>query len=158
MGLISTTAPAGSVQAFAGATAPDGWLLCDGTAISRTTFATLYGAIGVAHGAGDGSTTFNLPDHRGRFLRGYTTDTSRDPDLASRTNMKTGATYTGVGSIQADQYATHNHSPTVIQTGGSEQAQTGSGAIGMVSAGPIGYSGGNETRPKNAYVNYIIKY
>ena len=62
--------PAGAIKGFGGAVAPDGWLLCNGAAVSRVTFARLFAAIGTAHGAGDGSTTFNVPDGRGRFLLG----------------------------------------------------------------------------------------
>jgi microcystin-dependent protein len=62
--------PAGMVADHAGATVPDGWLLCDGAAISRTEYAALFDALGTAHGAGDGSTTFNLPDLRDRFIAG----------------------------------------------------------------------------------------
>ena len=65
-GNIITQAMAGIIQMFAGATAPDGWLNCDGSAVSRTTYATLFAAIGTTWGAGDGSTTFNVPDLRGR--------------------------------------------------------------------------------------------
>jgi len=63
--------PAGAVQAFARNTAPTSWLKADGAAVSRTTYATLFAAIGTTFGAGDGSTTFNLPDLRGEFLRGW---------------------------------------------------------------------------------------
>lgn len=62
--------PPGTVLDFAGATAPNGYLLCYGQAISRTTYAALFTAIGTAHGNGDGSTTFNLPDCRGRAVAG----------------------------------------------------------------------------------------
>lgn len=62
--------PAGSMFDFAGSTAPTGYLLCYGQAVSRTTYATLFNAIGTVHGAGDGSTTFNLPDARGRTRAG----------------------------------------------------------------------------------------
>lgn len=58
--------PAGTVAATARAAAPDGWLLCDGAAVSRTTYEALFAAIGTAYGAGNGSTTFNVPDLRGR--------------------------------------------------------------------------------------------
>ena len=58
---MSVTDKVGTVQAFAGTTPPDGWLFCDGAAISRTTYADLFAAIGTTYGAGDGSTTFNLP-------------------------------------------------------------------------------------------------
>ena len=62
--------PAGCVMPYAGATAPDGWLLCHGQAVSRTTYADLFAAIGTAYGPGDGSTTFSLPDLRGRVAAG----------------------------------------------------------------------------------------
>jgi len=58
--------PTGSLTAFAGTSAPSGWLLCGGQAVSRSTFADLFTVIGTTYGSGDGSTTFNLPDLRGR--------------------------------------------------------------------------------------------
>jgi microcystin-dependent protein len=67
---LRSITPAGTIIAFAGATPPSGWLLCNGSAISRTTYSALFSAIGTAHGQGDGSATFNLPDYRGQFLRG----------------------------------------------------------------------------------------
>lgn len=60
----------GDIIAFYGSTAPEGTLVCNGAAISRTTYSELFGVIGTTAGAGDGSTTFNLPDLRGLFLRG----------------------------------------------------------------------------------------
>jgi microcystin-dependent protein len=63
--------PPGGVIAYGGATEPTGWLICDGRAVSRTTYDALFAAIGVAHGSGDGSNTFNLPDFRWTFLRGF---------------------------------------------------------------------------------------
>ena len=65
-GNIMAQAMAGIIQMFAGSTAPTGWLECDGSAVSREDYATLFAAIGTTWGAGDGSTTFNLPDLRGR--------------------------------------------------------------------------------------------
>lgn len=67
--------PTGSLIAFAGSAAPTGWLLCDGTAVSRTTYATLFSTISTTYGAGDGSTTFGLPDMRGRAPIGAGTGT-----------------------------------------------------------------------------------
>jgi len=58
--------PAGCIMAYAGATAPDGWLPCRGQAVSRTAYVDLFVAIGTAYGPGDGATSFNLPDLRGR--------------------------------------------------------------------------------------------
>lgn len=67
-------APPGVIQGFAGATAPDGWLLCNGAAVSRSTYADLFAQIGTTFGAGNGSTTFNVPDYRGRVIVGKSSD------------------------------------------------------------------------------------
>ena len=69
-GSIGSGVPSGLFSDFAGSTAPSGWLLCFGQAVSRTTYAPLFTAIGIVYGAGDGSTTFNLPDCRGRATAG----------------------------------------------------------------------------------------
>jgi microcystin-dependent protein len=66
----AVSAPAGTVNSYAGSTAPTGWLLCAGQNVSRTTYATLFGVVGTTYGAGDGSTTFALPDLRGRVVAG----------------------------------------------------------------------------------------
>lgn len=67
---VGLTAPVGTLMDYAGAVAPSGWLLCSGQAVSRTTFTSLFQVIGTAYGAGNGSTTFNVPDCRGRFRLG----------------------------------------------------------------------------------------
>lgn len=72
-GLYVASTPAGAVIFFAGAAAPTGWLLCNGQAVSRTTYAALFAAIGVVYGVGNGSTTFNVPDLRGRVPVGVGT-------------------------------------------------------------------------------------
>lgn len=69
----SVGTPTGVVQAFAGSTTPQGWLLCDGSAVSRTDYAALYAVIGTTYGAGDGSTTFNLPNLVDKFVEGSAT-------------------------------------------------------------------------------------
>lgn len=100
----------GLVFAFAGTTAPSGWLVCNGQAVSRTVYANLFAVIGTSHGDGDGSTTFNLPDYRGRFLRGVDGGAANDPDRASRTAMNTGGnTGDNVGSVQGHAFQTHTH-------------------------------------------------
>ena len=63
--------PTGMIAPFAMSTAPTGWLECDGSAVSRTTYADLFTALSTTHGVGDGSTTFNIPDLRGEFIRGW---------------------------------------------------------------------------------------
>lgn len=68
---VDTVTPPGAIIAYANSTAPTGWLLCDGSAVSRTTYATLFAAISTTWGVGDNATTFNVPDFRAQFLRGY---------------------------------------------------------------------------------------
>lgn len=88
----------GTVKMYGVATAPANWLLCDGTAVSRTTYADLFAAIGTTFGVGDGSTTFNVPDFRGIFPRGIGSQTI------------SAITYTGVlGTVAGDQMQGHLH-------------------------------------------------
>jgi len=88
--------PAGSMVDFAGTTAPSGWLMADGAAVSRTVYASLFAAIGTEFGVGDGSTTFNIPDFRGRFAR-YNDDmgTARDAAFINATTATAGAFIVG---------------------------------------------------------------
>jgi microcystin-dependent protein len=172
---LGTFVPAGVVIPFAGATAPSGWLLCNGSPISRTTYAALFSAIATSWGDGtknaDGSpsgfsgTHFNLPDLRGRFLRGLDGGIARDPDRAGRTAANTGGnTGDAVGSVQGDQYRSHAHPynpPNYdnANNGSNGCFRLGANFIGTTEAGAsVAANGGNETRPINANVNYIIKY
>lgn len=154
--------PPGTISAFAGDTAPAGWVLCDGSAISRSTYSGLWAVVGTRFGQGDNSSTFNVPDFRGRFLRGRDGNTGRDPDRASRTAMNTGgAIADSVGSIQGDMFRSHRHSvPNDGAGGGVDQnslTSTSSNDEQHSYTPGTGYEGGNETRPLNANVNYIIK-
>lgn len=166
--------PTGAVLPFAAATAPTGYLLCDGTAVSRTTYATLFALIGVTHGTGNGTTTFNLPDYRGRFLRGVDSGANRDPNKAGRTAMNTGGnTGDNVGSIQDDAMQGHrhplygyymsipgagSHPVGAFTSGGSFTVLQASGAMDPISDGTNGTPRtSSESRPKNAGVNFIIK-
>jgi len=76
--IMGASSPVGTVVDFAGSSAPTGWLLCDGSAVSRTTYANLFSVIGTTYGAGDGSTTFNLPDCTGKVTVAKSTDTEFD--------------------------------------------------------------------------------
>ena len=148
--------PAGTINTYAGSTAPSGWLEANGAAISRTTYAVLYAAIGNSFGPGDGSTTFNLPDLRGVFVRGWDHGAGRDPDAASRTALlSSGATGNNVGSYQADEFKSHTHTDKAWDSAG---AASGPYQFSYLSNGVTGSTGGNETRPKNVYLMYIIKY
>ena len=134
--------------------APSGYLLCNGAAISRTTYAALFAAIGTTYGAGNGDTTFNIPDFRGYFLRGYLNGTSNAigaaqsgglPNItgtmtnAYRGNVTGAFYYNGQSSDGGDDH-TNNH--------------VGFNASRCNSL----YGAANEVRPINHAVNFCIKY
>lgn len=149
--------PAGMISAFAMPTAPTGWLACNGQAISRQTYADLFAAIGTMYGAGDGATTFNIPDYRGYFLRGWDNNRGIDPDSLNRTDRGDGTGGDAVGTLQADEFKSHNHRHDVYNL---SAGLSGSPKMGYNSSSPsyTNASGGNETRPKNINVLYCIKY
>jgi hypothetical protein len=170
--------PIGTVIAYAGPAVPAGWLVCDGAAVSRTQNAVLFAAIGTSWGSGDGSTTFNLPDLSGRFLRGVDRDgngtpsaSPRDPDRDTREAANSGGNIgNNVGSIQMDEFASHSHNainnrPFLMDffpLGGGGAFTTykflgGAQGGGLPLTPTTGNTGGSETRPKNAYVIWIIK-
>lgn len=117
--------PAGVIAMFGAAAAPAGWLLCDGTAVSRTTYAALFAVIGTTFGVGDGSTTFNLPDLRGRFPLG-------------KAAAGTGSTLGGTGGTLE-----HTHTgPSHTHTGPSHtHSWSGSTGADATSAGSHLHSG-----------------
>lgn len=159
--------PSGVVFPFAGVAAPYGYLICDGRAVSRTDYAGLFVSIGTAHGIGDGSTTFNLPDYRGRFLRGLDGSAGNDPDKLTRTAMGTGGNSgNAVGSVQSDAMQGHQHNTYASMANGGVGAMLPTGVSNSSFSPTHGYlvDGVNgtprttsETRVKNVNVNYIIK-
>jgi hypothetical protein len=135
-----TGVPAGNVSFFAMNTAPSGWLKANGTAVSRTTYATLFTAIGTTFGVGDGSTTFNVPDMRGYFARGWVDNGTIDSGRA-------------FGSTQADEFKSHTHTEAV-----AGRIYQGAGAfLYGGSTGTSGATGGTETRPYNVALLACIK-
>lgn len=140
----------GKIAHFAQSAAPEGWLKANGAAVSRTTYAALFLAIGTVYGVGDGATTFNLPDLRGEFMRGL--DDGRGVDAAR-----------ALGSMQMDEMKSHSHiqggnvwtttnanpgiTPGALSTGGRFSSGTGTDN-----------TGGAETRPRNVALLACIKY
>jgi hypothetical protein len=182
--LADALCPPGSIMAFGGDTnhIPSGWLLCDGCPLTNTMYANLFNAIGTNWGNGtldssgtaenppNAATGFNLPDLRGMFLRGVNGSlanaTWKDPDADNRISRYAGNTGNLVGSVQPNELKLHNHqnSPFIylLKVDGKDTSQyvdnVGETQPNLVVAGEIQPSGGTETRPNNAYVNYIIKY
>ena len=147
---LLTAVPAGTVISYASSTAPTGYLKCNGSAISRSTYSSLFSGIGTVFGAGDGSTTFNVPDLRGEFVRGW--DDGRSID--------TGRAF---GSSQSDEFKSHTHTSSQdLENPNSSGITQGPGgrSHGIIPSGSVitNTSGGTETRPRNLSLMYCIKY
>lgn len=176
--LYNRMTPIGTLAMWPTSIAPTGWLICDGSQVSRTTYASLFAVVGTVFGQGNGTTTFHLPDARGRFPRGYSGLSGLDPDAASRTAMNTGgATGNNIGSVQDDAFEAHNHGGGdhrhSVSVKSDAADDTGQGALAdgtnnhygndgwdgytELSGDIITSNGGNETRPKNFAINYIIR-
>jgi microcystin-dependent protein len=165
--------PTGSVHIMATTTAPSGYLKCNGAAVSRTTYADLFAIVGTTWGEGDGSSTFNVPDLRGEFVRGW----------ADNGSVDSGRSF---ASSQSDQNQQHNHTATATSTvtdpghfhdvpysnsdsgdGVIEESGTGFSGVEPTNSATTGItvstsvsianSGGSEARPRNIAMMYVIK-
>jgi microcystin-dependent protein len=154
---VTILIPVGTIMAYGGDTRNDaavatlkgqGWLPCDGRAYAAQEYPELAKVIGNSFG------NFRVPDLRGRFLRGTDHGTKRDPDAGSRRAENGGNGGDNVGSVQDDEFRSHQH-----------QYNHFPGARGGIASGDYwtatdtqtGAAGGNETRPKNVCVNWIIR-
>jgi microcystin-dependent protein len=151
--------PAGSIIMFGGIVAPNGWLMCDGISYLRATYKALFASIGTAYGSQNAS-SFNVPDLRGSVPRGVDGTAGRDPDKATRTALYTGGNAgNNIGSYQTDAIASHSHEYNGVNSSsgnnGSSYPLLSDFTNRTPSTKPVG---GNETRGKNLYVNFIIKY
>tara|TARA_R110002012_G_scaffold96493_2_gene232528 strand:+ start:4385 stop:5671 length:1287 start_codon:yes stop_codon:yes gene_type:complete len=165
----------GAVLAFARPTAPTGWLIADGSAISRTTYADLFAAIGTYFGIGDGSTTFDIPDLRDRYPRGVSGSHTLGTYLADQNAAHTH----GPGNLSGSTNTTgnHQHAPSQLYIGPFNGANNdlGAGSSGSfrseadlaagdhshtvtLSGGATASEGGTEARPNSAVLTFCIKY
>lgn len=153
--------PTGCITMWPLESPPTGWLECNGAAISRTGNISLFNVIGIMYGAGNGSSTFNLPDFRGYFVRGWNHSSGNDPDASSRTNRGDGTVGDHVGTKQTDQVIWHQHNvPGLVATDGGSNPENVPGfwlPFGKNITWPTDNAGGNETRPKNISTMFIIK-
>ena len=169
--------PSGAVFCVAVATIPTGYLECNGAAVSRTTYAALFAFIGTSYGTGNGSSTFNIPDLRGEFIRGF--DNGKGTDSGR-----------SIATAQGSQNLQHNHTATTSTTipdhdhnvdtlneftsqygvwqtaGGMRQAHAGGthrkpitsdASLTATSSTTVNNDGGSENRPRNIAMMYIIK-
>ena len=160
--------PTGTVLAFAGSSAPSGFLLCDGRAVSRTTYTSLFSVIGTTYGSGDGSTTFNLPDMRGRVAVGS------DANLGAKAGAKTHALTNAELPVLSGAIVMHSSNVgTNIQTvngvfkpaitnngkyrgGGELVSDVGTSSVGHFSLNIGGGQAISLIQP-SLYLNYLIK-
>jgi microcystin-dependent protein len=142
LSVLGNPAPTGVIVEYGGSAAPTGWLLCDGTAINRTTYAKLFAVIGTTYGVGDNSTTFNVPDRRGRFGTGANATFPRGT---------VGGTFTTGGTaLTVGQLPSHTHTGTTGVAG--DHIHTGS------TLGPLtpGISGPGTTEEGAGSPNYPV--
>lgn len=149
--------PTGSVIPYAGQAAPQGWLLCDGAAVSRTAYAGLYSVIGNTYGAGDGVNTFNLPNLTARIPLGV--GSGRVPGNSGGEESHT---------LNINEIPAHNHgAPTAPYTtaGGAETTGSGipphngvpSGGSWVIGAGQAGGGGAHNNMQPFLVLNYIVR-
>ena len=129
--------PAGTIIYSARSTAPTGYIKANGAAISRSTFSVLFAAIGTQYGVGDGSTTFNVPDLRGEFIRGWSDGHTVD---SGRT----------LGSAQGSQNVSHNHPATASSSSSvSDPGHAHSFNAARAGSGDEGRGGSSTNEPSN---------
>jgi len=155
--------PAGTINMFGGSSAPTGWLICNGNAVSRTTYSSLFSIIGTTYGTGDGSTTFNLPNLKGKVVVGLDSgDTSFDA-LGETGGEKT-------HTLSVSEMPSHKHDIVNGTTDvyGFARMSANANTYLSGSGGPrvkesydtIGYTGGGQAHNNlQPYItlNYIIK-
>ena len=165
---LSGMVPSGTVLYFAGSSAPAGWLKANGAAVSRTAYAALFAAIGTTYGVGDGRSTFNLPDLRGEFIRGWDdgrgVDTPRPMGSAQVDAVR--QHYHGIGYISPNNddgaFVVRNWTTTEQQTlqfingNGNSAIRTLSASSNLGTTNAIDESAG-ETRPRNVALLACIK-
>lgn len=162
-GTLYADSPLGTILPFGGAAAPIGWFLCQGQAISRITYADLFAVIGTSFGAGDGSTTFNIPDLRGEFLRGAGTNSHSGQgdggavgEHQNGTTVSTSIMGNGYGVIynMANGFVDNSTYDKWVGNSGNTYLHNTSGQETESYGTRIGTG---KARPTNTSVNYIIK-
>ena len=159
--------PSGVVMPYAGSSAPTGFLLCDGSAISRSTYSDLFSAISTTYGTGDGSSTFNVPDLRGRVVAGQDDMGGSSANrLTDQTGGLNGDTLGDTGgsethTLSTAQMPSHTHTVAAQQqVGGDSTNRGGSGQLGaaatITSSSTGGDSAHNNVQP-TIILNYIIR-
>lgn len=154
LGQINSIVPVATITAYAGATAPTNWLLCDGSAVSRSTYASLFTIIGTVYGSGDGSTTFNLPNLSQRFPLGKAssgTGSTLGGTGGTIDHTHTGGSHTHTMANHTHDLANHTHTMAHTHTNGSLMAMIGfstaDSQLGAIRNGSITFGAAGATYP-----------
>lgn len=151
---IDGGSPPGAVVSFAMSTAPTGWLKANGAAVSRTTYAALFSAIGTTFGSGNGSTTFNLPDLRGRFTRNWVDDGSIDSGRAFGSTQETRVNnIQTINSSSGGDYGTYT-----VDDSGATSSRAYTGSTSGTGLGLTFTKKGGDTYPNNIALLACIKF
>lgn len=152
--------PPGAVMPFAGPAQPDGWLICDGGQVSRTTRAALFAAIGTRYGTGNGTTTFNIPDLRGEFVRGWDQGRGVDAGRVLGSTQLNADNRTAEFRTAEDPGAEQGLGTSTIAGDGnwSDWRPTGRNLDGNDISISFKSNGVTDTRPRNIALLYCIKY
>ena len=148
--------PSGVVAQFAGSAAPTGWLLADGSAVSRTTYAALFSVIGTTYGAGDGSSTFNVPNFKGRVPVGRDSSQGEFDTLGETGGAKT-------HTLTEGELPSHGHTynqeagASIGYAAGASSALVIS-SVGSSTTGAVGGGGAHNNLQPYIVLNYIIKH
>lgn len=153
---IPPATPAGIVSPYSGSSAPTGWLLCDGSAVSRTTYADLFAITSTTYGVGNGTTTFNVPNLKGKVVVGYNSAETEFDTLGETGGAKT-------HTLITSEMPSHTHMQNRLSTGSSATSLSTAG--GVPNATPVDYidtdatGGGGAHNNLQPYItlNYIIK-
>lgn len=147
----------GFVCPFAGTTAPDGWLICDGSAVSRTTYADLFAVIGTTYGAGDGNSTFNLPNFTNRVIQGGTAGSYKSAGLPAITGTFRGGRNYG-GNPGGDCTGAFWLQGSTYNPKGSDSSSAGM-LIGFAASRSSSIYGASSTvQPPALCINICVKY
>ena len=177
-GEIANGVPIGSVFNLATTTVPTGFLECNGAAVSRSTYASLFSTISTTWGSGDGSSTFNLPDLRGQFVRGWDNSAGVDSGRSfassqsdqNKTHNHTSATTSLTGNVEkiSETYAGSgtatgvftklSSSSAPLTPGGPDTSSVGGFSMDASHTHTIASDGGTEVRVKNYALMYVIKF
>ena len=152
---VEIACPVGTVHAFAGVSAPNGWLLCNGQAVSRSQYSRLFSVISTRYGGGDGYSTFNVPDMRDRFIEGAHSYNVGTPLSAGIPNI-TGTTQTpdDTGAISGAFYVISKYGSSAYGIGLIPEYKVGFDA----SRSSAVYGRSSTVQPNALNMNFIIKY